>query len=210
MALTIFNASNELSAAAPRVASLEVNSLCAVRLSHALCSTSHDGCCPCSGPGESCASGARPPSQVRQFRHPARACQCLYFSLPGVVVWCYKDAVLQLGLASLASCPPAHGIPPYPTLQAHCRVAYSAHDSKPIAAKCPRRARGLIQRFRVLGGRVAPKPFALSRQARWKGEMVELSWEPRATVFKNFLTPEECDTLIALACPFTRLMFLSC
>lgn len=35
--------------------------------------------------------------------------------------------------------------------------------------------------------------------------MVELSWEPRATVFKNFLTPEECDTLIALACPFPQL-----
>lgn len=105
--------------------------------------------------------------------------------------------MLQLGLASLASCPPARGFPPHPTLQAHCRVAYSAHDSKPIAARCPQRLRGLIQR-------------ALSQQARWKGEMVELSWEPRATVFKNFLTPEECDTLIALACPFTQLLFLSC
>jgi hypothetical protein len=28
--------------------------------------------------------------------------------------------------------------------------------------------------------------------------MVELSWKPRATVFKNFLSAEECELLIAL------------
>jgi hypothetical protein len=36
-------------------------------------------------------------------------------------------------------------------------------------------------------------------QAHWAGEMVELSWKPRATVFKNFLSAEECELLIALA-----------
>ena len=38
-------------------------------------------------------------------------------------------------------------------------------------------------------------------QARWRGEMVELSWRPRATLFKSFLTPEECESLIALVRP---------
>ena len=38
-------------------------------------------------------------------------------------------------------------------------------------------------------------------QARWYGEMLELSWKPRSTFLKGFLTPEECEALIALARP---------
>lgn len=37
----------------------------------------------------------------------------------------------------------------------------------------------------------------LLAQDKWRGEVVELSWEPRAFLFKNFMTDEECDTLIA-------------
>lgn len=35
-------------------------------------------------------------------------------------------------------------------------------------------------------------------QNTWKGEVVELSWEPRAFLFKKFLTDEECDSIIAM------------
>ncbi|KAK9838186.1 hypothetical protein WJX81_007420 [Elliptochloris bilobata] len=45
------------------------------------------------------------------------------------------------------------------------------------------------------------RPMPPSDPARWVGEMVELSWRPRATIFKNFLTPQECDMLIALSRP---------
>mmetsp|Transcript_4979 Transcript_4979/g.8673 ORF Transcript_4979/g.8673 Transcript_4979/m.8673 type:complete len:264 (-) Transcript_4979:519-1310(-) len=35
----------------------------------------------------------------------------------------------------------------------------------------------------------------------WRGEVVHLSWSPRAFVLKNFLTEEECDHLITKAKP---------
>ncbi|KAK9805139.1 hypothetical protein WJX72_001482 [[Myrmecia] bisecta] len=35
----------------------------------------------------------------------------------------------------------------------------------------------------------------------WRGEVIEVSWRPRAFLFKNFLSDEECDHLINLARP---------
>lgn len=37
----------------------------------------------------------------------------------------------------------------------------------------------------------------LQAQDKWRGEVVELSWEPRAFLFKKFMTDEECDSIIA-------------
>ena len=37
----------------------------------------------------------------------------------------------------------------------------------------------------------------LQARDKWTGEVVELSWEPRAFLFKKFMTDEECDSLIA-------------
>lgn len=34
-------------------------------------------------------------------------------------------------------------------------------------------------------------------QDKWRGEVVELSWEPRAFLFKKFMSDEECDSIIA-------------
>lgn len=41
------------------------------------------------------------------------------------------------------------------------------------------------------------------------GEMLELSWKPRSTFLKGFLTPEECETLIALVRPLSCTHFES-
>lgn len=38
---------------------------------------------------------------------------------------------------------------------------------------------------------VAPPP-----QEEWRGEVVHLSWSPRAFLLKGFLSDEECDHLI--------------
>lgn len=38
---------------------------------------------------------------------------------------------------------------------------------------------------------------SLQLQDKWTGEVVELSWEPRAFLFKKFLSDEECDHIIA-------------
>ncbi len=34
-------------------------------------------------------------------------------------------------------------------------------------------------------------------QDKWTGEVVELSWQPRAFLFKKFMTDEECEHVIA-------------
>lgn len=39
--------------------------------------------------------------------------------------------------------------------------------------------------------------FCCSVQDHWVGEVIELSWEPRAFLFKKFMTDEECDHVIA-------------
>lgn len=33
-------------------------------------------------------------------------------------------------------------------------------------------------------------------QEEWRGEVIHLSWSPRAFLLKNFLSDEECDHLI--------------
>ncbi len=33
-------------------------------------------------------------------------------------------------------------------------------------------------------------------QEEWRGEVIHLSWAPRAFLVKNFLSDEECDHLI--------------
>ncbi len=38
-----------------------------------------------------------------------------------------------------------------------------------------------------------------SSQEEWRGEIVHISWSPRAFLLKNFLTDEECDHLISKA-----------
>lgn len=35
-------------------------------------------------------------------------------------------------------------------------------------------------------------------QEEWRGEVVHLSWSPRAFLLKGFLSDEECDHLIKL------------
>ena len=37
-------------------------------------------------------------------------------------------------------------------------------------------------------------------QDKWIGEVVELSWQPRAFLFKKFLTDEECEHIINKVC----------
>jgi prolyl 4-hydroxylase len=41
----------------------------------------------------------------------------------------------------------------------------------------------------------------LSVQETWRGEIVQLSWAPRAYLLKGFLSPEECQHLISLSRP---------
>ena len=43
----------------------------------------------------------------------------------------------------------------------------------------------------------ASDPAYLKLQDKWTGEVVELSWQPRAFLFKKFMTDEECDHIIA-------------
>jgi prolyl 4-hydroxylase len=38
-----------------------------------------------------------------------------------------------------------------------------------------------------------------SLQETWQGEIVQLSWTPRAYLLKGFLSPEECEHLISIA-----------
>lgn len=45
--------------------------------------------------------------------------------------------------------------------------------------------------------RNASYPAYLILQDKWTGEVVELSWQPRAFLFKKFMTDEECDHIIA-------------
>lgn len=40
----------------------------------------------------------------------------------------------------------------------------------------------------------------ISTQELWRGEVILVSWKPRAFLFKNFLTDEECDYMIKKAC----------
>lgn len=37
-------------------------------------------------------------------------------------------------------------------------------------------------------------------QEEWRGEVVRLSWKPRAFLWKKFLSDEECDHLVTLVC----------
>lgn len=39
-------------------------------------------------------------------------------------------------------------------------------------------------------------------QEDWHGEILQLSWAPRAFLLKGFLSGDECDHLISLAQPF--------
>ena len=39
-------------------------------------------------------------------------------------------------------------------------------------------------------------PRFAALQDHWTGEVIELSWEPRAFLFKKFMTDQECDHLI--------------
>ena len=41
-------------------------------------------------------------------------------------------------------------------------------------------------------------------QEDWRGEIVQLSWAPRAYLLKHFLSEQECDHLIKLAKPSMR------
>lgn len=49
-------------------------------------------------------------------------------------------------------------------------------------------------------------------QDKWRGEVVELSWEPRAFLFKKFMTDEECDSVIKMVsycqAPLLRPLFI--
>ncbi|KAL3132857.1 hypothetical protein ABBQ38_006782 [Trebouxia sp. C0009 RCD-2024] len=49
--------------------------------------------------------------------------------------------------------------------------------------------------------KVVELAFGEHGKDKWRGEVVELSWEPRAFLFKKFMTDEECDSIIAKAKP---------
>ena len=58
--------------------------------------------------------------------------------------------------------------------------------------------------MKVLVHRPAPQLYlssisSLCLQEIWRGKVEQLSWEPRAFLFHNFLSDEECDHLIELA-----------
>ena len=37
-------------------------------------------------------------------------------------------------------------------------------------------------------------------QELWRGEVILVSWKPRAFLFKDFLTEEECEYMISKVC----------
>ena len=41
-------------------------------------------------------------------------------------------------------------------------------------------------------------------QEEWRGEIIQLSWEPRAYLLKGFMADDECEHLIKLASPGMR------
>lgn len=41
--------------------------------------------------------------------------------------------------------------------------------------------------------------IVLLPQELWRGEVIPVSWKPRAFIFKNFLNDTECDHIIAKA-----------
>ena len=46
--------------------------------------------------------------------------------------------------------------------------------------------------------------MSLALQEEWRGEIVQLSWEPRAYLLKGFMADDECEHLIKLAAPSMR------
>jgi prolyl 4-hydroxylase len=55
--------------------------------------------------------------------------------------------------------------------------------------------------FRSRGIRHPSEIAKLASQEDWRGEIVQLSWKPRAFLLKGFLSPEECKHLITKAKP---------
>lgn len=46
---------------------------------------------------------------------------------------------------------------------------------------------------------MAAHPYARAAQEEWRGKVIRLSWKPRAFLFKQFLSDEECDHLVKMA-----------
>jgi hypothetical protein len=90
------------------------------------------------------------------------------------------------------------------SLTTHCRVDCASDTGQQQQAVPPAHLHSVAT---CAAGPALPSSIIeteTSVQEEWRGEIIQLSWQPRSYLLKGFLTHEECDHLIGMAKPSMR------